>query len=193
MEHLFTFVLIILLIGLISWKVSTKSFPIRKNVMTQNMAFNTILIKSSPGSEWFIKERIAAEVLTPGMLLDVDSSGEYVKHPTAIGDGSPIVCVEEEQIGGLITDTYAINDTVRAVYGRSGDEFYMRLKTGNSVTPASLLVSDGAGGLQLHAPRSVDENGSNTWTQQEQPALFRSLETRNNTSGGYENTQVEVM
>ena len=155
------------------------------------MAFNTILIKTV--GEWFIKERLADEILTPGMLLNVEAAGEYEKHPTEGADGSAIVCVEEEYLGGVITDTYAIGDQVRAVYAQPGDELLMRLKTGENVTFADILKSDGAGGLVIHTPRSVNEGGSATWTQYERPAFFKALETRNNTSGGYENIQVEVL
>ena len=151
----------------------------------------TILIKTV--GEWFIKERLADEVLTPGMLLNVDASGEYEKHPTEGLDGSAIVCVEEEYLGGVITDTYAIGDQVRAVQARPGDELLMRLKDGENVAIGAILKSDGAGGLVAHTNRSVNEGGSNTWTQYERPAFFQALEAVNNSSGGYENIQTEVM
>ena len=92
-----------------------------------------------------------------------------------------------------ITDDYASDDQVRAVYAQPGDELLMRLKTSNNVSFGDILKSDGDGGLVIHTARSVDENGNNTWTQYEHPAFFRSLEDRNNTSGGYENIQVEVL
>ena len=155
------------------------------------MAFSTILIKNI--GEWFIKERLAAEIITPGMILDVDSAGKYEIHNTEGSDGSAIVAVENELIGGEIGDDYASGDQVRAVDAQPGDEILMRLKTGESVTFANILKSDGSGGLVIHTPRAVDEGGGSTWTQYEHPAFFRALETRNNTSGLYENIQVEVL
>ena len=127
------------------------------------------------------------------MILDVDSAGKYEIHNTEGSDGSAIIAVENELIGGLISDDYPSGDQVRAVYAQPGDEILMRLKTGENVTFANILKSDGSGGLVIHTARSVNEGGSNTWTQYEHPAFFKALETRNNTSGGYENIQVEVM
>ena len=152
---------------------------------------NTILIKTAPGREWFIKERLADEILTPGMLLNIDASGEYEKHGTEGLDGSAIIAVEEEYLGANITDTYAIGDQVRAVHARPGDELLMRLKNGENVSIGAILKSDGSGNLKEHSARSVNENTGNTWTQYERPAFFRSLEAVN--ASGVTNIQVEVM
>ena len=155
------------------------------------MAFSTILIKNI--GEWFMKERAAAEIITPGMILNVDSAGKYEIHNTEGSDGSAIVAVENELIGGEIGDDYASGDQVRAVYAQPGDEILMRLADSENVTFGNILKSDGSGGLVIHTPRAVDEAGSNTWTQYEHPAFFRSLEDRNNSSGLYENIQVEAL
>ena len=152
---------------------------------------NTILIKTAPGREWFVKERLADEILTPGMLLNVDSSGEYEKHPTEGNDGSAIVCVEEEYLGMNITDTYASGDQVRAVHARPGDELLMRLKSGQNVNIGAILKSDGAGQLTAHSARVIDENSDQNWVQYERPAFFRALEAVN--ASGITNIQVEVM
>ena len=153
---------------------------------------NTILIKTAPGREWYIKERLADEILTPGMLLNIDSLGEYEKHPTEGNDGSAIVCIEEEYLGRKITDTYAIGDQVRAVHARPGDELLMRLKSGQNVNIGAILKSDGAGQLTAHSKRSVNmTSGSAQWTQYERPAFFRALEAVN--ASGVTNIQVEVM
>ena len=152
---------------------------------------NTILIKTV--GEWFIKERIAVETITPGMILDIDSAGKYEIHNTEGNDGSAIVAVEEEYTGENITDDYASGDQVRAVYAQPGDELLMRLKTAMNVTLGNILKSDGDGGLVIHTPRSVDEGGVATWTQYEHPQFFRALEDKDNTNGGYVNIHVEVL
>ena len=65
-----------------------------RNVMVMNSAFSykTILIKSQNAG--LIKDRLTAAIVTPGDLLDVDSSGYYVPHAGANLVASAIFALE---------------------------------------------------------------------------------------------------
>jgi hypothetical protein len=118
------------------------------------MMANQIILKAL--SETLIKERDAGETITPGYLLEVASDGDYDLHSTAGGNVRPIVvALEEDYIGGEISDTYAANDRVRGWYPRSGEEAYMVHNTAEDVSIGDRLISAGDGTVKKYSTESV--------------------------------------
>jgi len=107
-------------------------------------------------------EETAGGAITPGHLIDTNSDGEVVVHPTAGGYAERKVAIEDALQGqstGLlgkgIDDAYAADDKVRIYYALPGDKLYMLLKDGEVATPASFLSSNGDGTLQVVAGAEI--------------------------------------
>ena len=69
-----------------------------------------------------IKSRQAAVALTPGMLLDTNSSGKYIKHAASGEASRKIFCLEDLTVAGGIDDAVAVDVEARGLYARSGQE-----------------------------------------------------------------------
>ena len=59
------------------------------------MTVKTILLRG----DWLAKERIAGGVITPGHLVEVNTSDQLVVHSTAQGQASPTFARENEIVG----------------------------------------------------------------------------------------------
>lgn len=106
----------------------------------------TILLK---GNTVPASERAAGESgILPGMLLNVDANGEFIKHATATGVASPLFARESSFIGGSIDTAFEAGDTVCAWHGRSGDQFYALVEEEAQIAIGDLLESAGDGSLQ---------------------------------------------
>ncbi|MBW2672312.1 MAG: hypothetical protein JRD89_02700 [Deltaproteobacteria bacterium] len=105
---------------------------------------STIILKGNP----IRKEGVAAAEITPGMLLTYDESGNLIPHDVAGGTAAPMFAVEQDYIGGSITDTYAVGDQVAYVIPRPGDEIYAILKQNENVVVGDFLESGGSGTLR---------------------------------------------
>ena len=109
-------------------------------------------------------EKEAVGAITPGMLIELDSSDKVKAHATPGGNAFPMFAVEDEFQGKLITDDYAIEDVVQCWIPTRGDEVYAVLvKGGTAATIGSLLESAGDGSLQVHA--ADDSTSANTTNQ----------------------------
>lgn len=94
-------------------------------------------------------ERIAANVaITPGMLLEVNSSDQFALHSTSGGNMEALFAIENPYDDDLtvaaIDSAYGTADTVRAIKGQSGDVVYGWLTVGGSVNTGDYLISAGS-------------------------------------------------
>lgn len=127
---------------------------------------NTILLKGDATR----KERLAGGTISPGDLLTLNSSDQYVRHNTAAGVAAPVFAFENDLVGKGISDDYASGDTVQAIYAKRGDEVLALLASGQNVSVGDFLESAGNGTL-----RAITSSGANV--------VARALESKNNTSG----------
>lgn len=151
--------------------------------MPSNTDPKTILLAGDP----IAYEKISASgsAITPGQLIEVTSNDEVQEHSTASGNAQPAFARAEEYAGGSIDDDYDAGDTVPYYVGRSGDQFYAWLATGNDISTGDYLESDGNGDLQAHT--AVDTS------VQVEAIVCRAVEDLNNTSGSPSRIKVEIV
>lgn len=89
--------------------------------------------------------------ITPGQILEFDSSGDVLRHNSAGGNVTPLVALENDLQGDDLNDNYADNVQVQCAWLPTGTEFNGLLKEGQSAAIGDFLESDGAGDLQVHA------------------------------------------
>lgn len=133
---------------------------------------NTIVLKGDP----LRKEELAGGAISPGDLIELNSSGVVVRHATAGANAVPMFAVEMDLIGSGITNSYPSGDTVKFVVSRPGDEIYALLASGQNVAKGAFLESAGNGALRAYTQQS----GSNVF-----PAAIvaKAVEAVNNTAG----------
>lgn len=136
------------------------------------MAIKTIMVKNI-GMERM--EGNAASAITPGMLIEEDSSSEFQAHSTSGGNCEPFFAIEDELRGKNISTAYTAANRVQAVYCRPGDVVYARIANGESVTINDFLESNGDGYLKTHTA-DVDSS-ANTGTQYIQAIVGKALES----------------
>lgn len=90
----------------------------------------------------------AAGALSPGMLLQENSSGNLEAHSTAGGFGEGIVAQEDALQGKTVSDNYAATDPVNAYIYYPGVITMALLLAGSNYTVGTKLISDGAGRLK---------------------------------------------
>ncbi|QDP55369.1 MAG: hypothetical protein Tp176DCM1853251_53 [Prokaryotic dsDNA virus sp.] len=85
-------------------------------------------------------------VVTPGMLL-ARTAGGVRPHNVAGGTASPAFAVENEWIGGTISDNYAIGENCYFRTFAQGSAVYAILAASQTISVGDLLQSNGAGAL----------------------------------------------
>lgn len=103
---------------------------------------DTIIIK---GEAWVTHETEASVILTPGEFVIFDGSGEFAL--PAAGDLSKLIVIEDDLQGQEITDDYAVNDRVRAVFMQPGSVVQAILTDGQNVPIGRELEVDANGTL----------------------------------------------
>jgi hypothetical protein len=94
---------------------------------------------------YVMDEAIAHEEISPGMLVEMLSTGKVQKHSTE-GDFSDMrVAVEDAYQGNTTGDAYAAGARVIQHIQRRGAQCQLILKAGENVTKGAALISDGAG------------------------------------------------
>ena len=112
------------------------------------MAKNTIKLKKYLD---VIDEFIAAGVITPGHLLEIDSAGKVVVHNSAGGNVTPLIALEDELQGRTIDDDFAALEPVQVWGAQRGEVAYMLLANGETAVIGNYLESAGDGTLQVHS------------------------------------------
>jgi len=127
------------------------------------MAKNTIKLKKYLD---IINEYEANAAITPGMLIEVMSTGKVRAHATAGGNILPMIALEDELQGNGIDDDYAAADQVQCWVPVRGEEAYLILEDGETAVIGSLLESAGNGNVQVHVPDKetvgADSSGNRT-------------------------------
>lgn len=114
---------------------------------------NTVVLKAEVSK--LQKELIAAEAITPGMLVERNSDGKVQKHSTAGGNSLPMFPKEDALQGKGIDEDYESDDPVQVWYPGRGDEVYAILADGENVNEGDFLESNGAGYLQAYSSDSA--------------------------------------
>lgn len=111
------------------------------------MAYNTIKVKKYSD---VVEEYTAGGAITPGMLIELNSSGEVIAHNSAGENALLMFALENELEGEGVDDAYADDDKVQCWIPYRGDIVYAWLKDGENVSIGDFLESAGDGMLQKH-------------------------------------------
>ena len=114
------------------------------------MAFKTITLKG----RGVRNEAVANEIITPGMLVELMSTGKVRKHAAAGAYAEKAFAVEDELQGKEIGDTYAAAALVQYEIFKPGDEVFSLLANGENVAIGDKLDSNGDGQLRKHLKES---------------------------------------
>jgi hypothetical protein len=101
-------------------------------------------------------EKVAAEAITPGHLVELTSDDEVQKHSVEAGNVVPMFALEDGLIGNPITTDIVADETCMVWIPQRGDEVYAILTTSQTVVIGDLLSSKGDGTLKKHVPEASD-------------------------------------
>ena len=96
------------------------------------------------------EEKVAAAIVTPGMLLELTNANQVQAHSVAGGNLLHRFALEDELQGKGIDDNYAANDQLKVWIPGRGDIVQAILANDNDVDIGDYLESDGNGYLQEH-------------------------------------------
>lgn len=89
--------------------------------------------------------------IAPGSQLEYyNDSGElkFRVHSTADAPSQAIIALEKGEQNATIADAYTDGELINAAVAHSGSTWWMYVPSGQNLSPAALLQSDGAGGLK---------------------------------------------
>lgn len=134
----------------------------------------TILLKG----DGLYKEALAGGAITPGHLIDRNSSNQFVVHATAAGNAYPMFALEDEAQGKDITDAYASGEIVNAVIPQKGAEIYAIVAAAApAIAIGDELESAGNGTVRKVATTAVAQSNLRR-------VIGRALEAVDNSAGG---------
>ena len=115
------------------------------------------------GGDNAIREEFAAGgVITPGQLLEINSSDAVIRHNSAGANQYALIALQDFPQGKDIDDNYASGEQVQAIWARSGMIVNMLLKEGETVVKGGFVESDGAGDVQAHTADTADSDDAIT-------------------------------
>ena len=108
------------------------------------------MAKSAPETIFLIGdpnriEREAGGAITPGHLLEINSSNAFVVHNSAGAVAYPLFAVENDIAVDDLTHAYATGEKVQANWCRPGDEILARIANGENIAIGDFLESNGNG------------------------------------------------
>lgn len=110
------------------------------------------------------KERTAGGVITPGHLVYLTSANTVAVHANAGQNAQKAFAVENDLVGGTISDNYAASSKVQYEIMERGAEVNALIANGENISIGDALESAGDGTLQKHTPDSesvdVDSSGN---------------------------------
>ena len=110
---------------------------------------NTILLSPADGN-LTIRERLAGGVITPGHLIELNTSDAYIVHATAADNAQKIFALENVANAEGIADAYASGETVRGLYAKRGDGVYALLAaSASAIVIGNALESAGDGTVRI--------------------------------------------
>lgn len=93
------------------------------------------------------EEALAAGTITPGHLIEEDSSGEFQVHSTEGGYAARLFAEVDALQGNTLDDDYSADDLVSANVELPGNEVQAFLAAGENVSIGDELISAGDGTL----------------------------------------------
>ena len=99
--------------------------------------------------DYIAKEREASATITPGNLIELQSTGFVRNHSVLGGPAQKAFALENDLIGKGITDDYVNGDLVRYGVFPAGAEVYARVS--EAVTTGDFLESAADGRLQTQS------------------------------------------
>jgi hypothetical protein len=121
------------------------------------MAYNTVKIKKYLD---IIEEYVANAAITPGMLVELMSTGKVRAHATAGAKVLAMFALEDELQGKGIDQAYAATDPVQVWVPVRGECVYALVADGQVIQIGDFLESDGTGRLTRSLDSSNDDPGS---------------------------------
>lgn len=123
----------------------------------------------------------ASEAVKAGMLLDIDTNGEFIKHATAGGGGVVLVALPDPDHDGVdafaTATAFSDGDRIRAAAPSKGDTVILWLEPSQTITRDEYLQSNGAGLVEVGVlSQAVNEGGAATYTVYPNKMLFKALE-----------------
>jgi len=109
------------------------------------MAYRSVKIKNYLN---IFNEFEANAAISPGMLVELMSTGKVRAHATEGGNAVPLIALEDYLQGKDISDAYAAGDQVQVWTPQRGDEGYVQLEDEQNVAIGDFLESNGAGYFQ---------------------------------------------
>lgn len=106
--------------------------------------YKTVILKKNVSCHF---ERVAGGTITPGHLLALNSSDQFIAHNVSGGNCAKIFAVENALLGKLITDTYVATNRVQAELFLPGDEVNAIIADNQNISIGDILVSNGDGTL----------------------------------------------
>lgn len=133
------------------------------------MSKQTINLSVGGGGPVHNEDDKAAEAITPGMLVNINASGDLIKHASASTAAAATFALERGEMGDSIDTDYAINDTVKVGHFGPGGRVYALVASGQNIQKGEHLDSAGNGTLKACAAgaasrvgRSLEELGAVT-------------------------------
>ena len=93
------------------------------------------------------EEAVAAGTITPGMLIEEDSAGEFQAHSTEGGYAARLFAEIDALQGNTLDDDYSADDLVSANVELVGNEVNAFIKAGEDIAIGDFLISAGDGTL----------------------------------------------
>jgi len=123
------------------------------------MSNNRIIAR--PFRQPILDEYEAAEAVTPGMVIEVNSDEKVQKHSTAGGSLQYKVAREDEYQGKTIDEDYASGDKVSVWTPRRGERGNLILLDGENVSIGDYVESAGDGTIQKYIA-DTEATGTNS-------------------------------
>lgn len=138
------------------------------------MAYNTVVVKGYP----MRKEAVAAEAITPGHLIDLNSSNKLIKHAGAAKTASATFAIENEVFGKGIDTAYVADDNVLYGIFNAGDEVYALV----AAAASAIVIGDE---LESAGNGTIRKVATDTATSQDerQSIVGRALQAVDNSAG----------
>jgi hypothetical protein len=110
------------------------------------MAYRTIIADTNPNS-YAADEKIAAGTITPGMLIELTSSGTVQAHSTEGGRAERAFAVENDLLGKVVGTNYSATERVQIAHVLPGRLVNALIQLGEAGSIGDELVSGGDGTL----------------------------------------------
>ena len=118
------------------------------------------------------EEAVAVGIVSPGMLMEMDSAGKVLAHSVAGGNAEGderLIAMGDSLQGKNVDQAYAVGDIVPFMIPKSGDVFAILLAAEENITAGDELTSKGDG---------LFKGGATTDNR-----MFEALETLDLTGG----------